>query len=161
MSSRLFQRIREERGLAYSVYSFTSSFEDTGMFGAYAAVHPDNAIQTVELIVSEMRKLRINPVTSSELEDAKNYTKGNLLLASESVDNQMVRLAQNEINFGRHIPLQEVVQHIDSITTGEIMDLAATLLRDDQIALTCLGPITEDSSFKQALSDRSLHAVNA
>ena len=161
MSSRLFQRIREERGLAYSVYSFTSSFEDTGMFGAYAGVHPDNAAQTVELIVSEMRRLRTQPVTADELSDAQNYTKGNLLLASESVDNQMVRLAQNEINFGRHVPLQEVVERIESVTPEEITDLAATLLQDDQIALTCLGPITEDSAFKQALSDRSLHAVNA
>ncbi|KPJ76992.1 MAG: hypothetical protein AMJ54_09480 [Deltaproteobacteria bacterium SG8_13] len=161
MSSRLFQRIREERGLAYSVYSFTSSYEDTGMFGAYAGVHPDNADETVALIVSEIRKLKARPVASSELEDAKNFTKGNLLLASESVDNQMVRLAQNEINFGRHIPLREVVERIDAVSAREIMELAVNLLRDDQIALTCLGPITEDSPFKQVLSDRPPRAVNA
>ncbi len=160
MSSRLFQRIREERGLAYSVYSFTSSYEDTGMFGAYAGVHPDNADETVSLIVSELRKLRTRPVEAGELEDAKNFTKGNLLLASESVDNQMVRLAQNEINFGRHIPMEEVVEHIDATVAEEITELAANMLRDDQIALTCLGPITEDTSFRRLLSDRPSHAVN-
>ena len=160
MSSRLFQRIREERGLAYSVYSFTSSYEDTGMFGAYAGVHPSNAGETVSLMVSEMRKLKTQPVSTSELADAKNFTKGNLLLASESVDNQMVRLAQNEINFGRHIPLQDVVERIDAATAQEIMELAANLLGDDQIALTCLGPITEHTPFKQALSDHPSQAVN-
>ena len=153
MSSRLFQQVREQRGLAYSVYSFTSSYEDTGMFGAYAGVHPDNADETVALIVSELRKLKAEPVESTELEDAKNYTKGNLLLASESVDNQMVRLAQNEINFGRHIPLQDVVQRIDGVTAPEITELAASLLQDDQIALTCLGPLTEDTPFKKMLSN--------
>jgi predicted Zn-dependent peptidase len=161
MSSRLFQRIREERGLAYAVYSFTSSYEDTGMFGAYAGVHPDNVAETVSLIVSEMRRLKTQPVAASELEDAKNFTKGNLLLASESVDNQMVRLAQNEINFGRHIPLKEVVERIDAITAREIMELADNLLQDDQIALTCLGPITEDAPFKQALSDRPAVVLDA
>ncbi len=161
MSSRLFQRIREERGLAYSVYSYTSSYEDTGMFGAYAGVHPDNAGETVELIVSEMQKLKTQPVASSELEDAKNFTKGNLLLASESVDNQMVRLAQNEINFDRQVPLQEVVDRIDTVTSREIRELAANLLQDDRIALTCLGPITEDSPFKQALSDQPTYFLNA
>ena len=155
MSSRLFQKIREERGLAYSVYSFTSSFEDIGMFGAYAGVHPEKAAETVELIMSEIRKLKTQPIGSGELEDAKNYTKGNLLLASESVDNQMVHLAQNEINFGRHIPLQEVVKRIESVTPEEITDLADTLLQEDQIALTSLGPITEDLPFKNALAGRA------
>ena len=131
------------------------------MFGAYAGVHPDNADETVSLIVSEFRKLKAEPVESSELEDAKNYTKGNLLLASESVDNQMVRLAQNEINFGQQIPLQEVVRRIDGVATREIMELAASLLQDDQIALTCLGPIDEDTSFKQVLSERPSRAMNA
>ena len=161
MSSRLFQKIREEKGLAYSVYSFTSSYEDTGMFGAYAGVHPDNADETVSLVVAEMRKLRTRPVEPSELENAKNFTKGNLLLASESVDNQMVRLAQNEINFGRHISMQEVVDSIDAVGIRQIMELAADLLQDDQIALTCLGPITEDAPFKQVLSRQSSRAVNA
>ena len=147
--------------MAYSVYSFTASYEDTGMFGAYAGVHPHNVGETVALMVSEMRRLKAEPVTSSELEDAKNYTKGNLLLASESVDNQMVRLAQNEINFGRHIPLKEVVQRIDAVTGRQIMELAAHLLGDDQVALTCLGPITEDAPFRQALSHRPSVAMNA
>ena len=161
MSSRLFQRIREERGLAYAVYSFTSSFEDTGMFGAYAGVHPDNAGETVALMVAEIRNLKAKPVTSSELADAKNYTKGNLLLASESVDNQMVRLAQNEINFNRQISLQKVVERIDAVTADDIMELASNLLGEGHIALTCLGPITEDTYFKRVLSDRPSHIVDA
>ncbi len=152
MSSRLFQKIREQRGLAYSVYSFISSYEDTGMFGAYAGVSPDNAGETAALIVNEMRKLKTNRVDSAELNDAKNYTKGNLLLASESVDNQMVRLAQNEINFGHYISLQEVVDRVESICENDIVDLAAALFRNDQLALTTLGPLTDKKQFEEILT---------
>jgi predicted Zn-dependent peptidase len=151
MSSRLFQKIRERRGLAYSVYSFISSYADTGMFGAYVGVNPDKAYESIELIINEMRKLQTQRVDAAELEDAKNYTKGNLLLASESIDNQMVRLAQNEINFGRQVPLQEVVDHVESASEDDIIDLAASLFREDQLALTTLGPITDEKPFEKLL----------
>ena len=153
MSSRLFQRIRERRGLAYSVYSFISSYVDTGMFGAYVGVTPDKALEATGLILGEMQKLSQVPVDEAELNDAKNYTKGNLLLASESVDNQMVRLAQNEINFGYHIPMQEVVDKIEAIRSSDIIDLAKTLFRSDQYALTTLGPINEKAAFEKLLLD--------
>ena len=151
MSSRLFQTIREHRGLAYSVYSFISSYEDTGMFGAYVGVHPDNAREAAQLIASEMDRLKTETVAPSELEDAKNYTKGNLLLASESVDNQMVRLAQNEINFAGHIPLREVIDQVESTSAEDIIDLAATLFQDDHFALTTLGPLSDEQPFYDLL----------
>ena len=151
MSSRLFQRIRERRGLAYSVYSFISSYVDTGMFGAYVGVTPEKALEATGLILEEMRQLSEVPIEAGELNDAKNYTKGNLLLASESVDNQMVRLAQNEINFGFHIPLAEVVDRIDAITSTDIIDLAKILFHNDQYALTTLGPITDKTVFEELL----------
>ena len=153
MSSRLFQRIRERRGLAYSVYSFISSYVDTGMFGAYVGVTPEKALEATGLILGEMQNLSQVPVDEAELNDAKNYTKGNLLLASESVDNQMVRLAQNEINFGYHIPLQDVVDKIEAIRSSDIIDLAKTLFRSDQYALTTLGPINEKAAFERLLLD--------
>ena len=143
MSSRLFQKIRESKGYAYSVYSFLTSYIDTGFFGIYSAVNPDNAFKTVSLIVEEIHKISSEPVTDSELAEAKEYIKGNLLLASESVDNQMVRLAQNEINFGYHTSLQEVVDRITAVDKEEIMTLAHKLFQSHPLSLTTLGPWTD------------------
>jgi predicted Zn-dependent peptidase len=154
MSSRLFQKIREARGLAYSVYSFVSSFEDTGMFGAYAGVKPDKVHETVTLMVEEMHNLKSRRVDASELTDAKNYTKGNLLLAAESVDNQMVRLAQNEINFDRHIPLEEVIDAIESVSSDDIIELAQTIFAENRIALTTLGPMSDAAHFEKLLYEQ-------
>jgi len=151
MSSRLFQEIRERRGLAYSVYSYISSFEDTGMFGAYAGVEPGQAQAVTDLIVQEMVRLRTEPVSASELLDAKEYTKGSILLAAESTDNQMVRLAQSEINFGRHISIDEVVQGIEAVSAEDILHLADALFQIDQLALTLLGPVADPASFQTAI----------
>ncbi len=152
MSSRLFQEIRERRGLAYSVFSFISSFADTGMFGVYVGVDPKKVIMSTELILNEMRKLKETRIDSTELHDAKEYTKGNLLLASESVDSQMIRLAQNEIHLKHYIPLQEIIDKIESVTEDEILDLAKSLFQKDQLALTMLGPVDDEKSFKNILA---------
>jgi predicted Zn-dependent peptidase len=147
MSSRLFQTIRERRGLAYSVYSFISSYEDAGMFGAYAAVEPANAKEATALLIEEMNRLCREPISAGELDDAKEYTKGSLLLAGESTDNQMVRLAQGEIHFHRHIPLTEVVEQIEAVTSGDILDLARSLISGGGIVLTLLGAVPETDDF--------------
>ena len=141
MSSRLFQEIREKRGLAYSVYSFLMSHVDTGMFGVYTAVNADNASQAIELIMTSVRELGNAPVSDDELQDAKEYTKGNLLLAAESVDNQMVRLAQNEIHFGKYVPVEKVVDKIEAVTVEDIRTASEGLFKSDQSALTMLGPV--------------------
>ena len=152
MSSRLFQEIRENRGLAYSVYSFISSHVDTGMCGVYVGVDPKNAKETIEVILNEILKLKKIPVDSTELRSAKEYTKGNLMLASESIDSQMVRLAQNEIHFGRYIPLQEVVNKIEEVTADDIIDLASTLFDNDQLAITILGPVPDKKEYEDILT---------
>ena len=152
MSSRLFQEIREQRGLAYSVYSFISSHIDTGMFGVYAGIDPKNTQVSIELILNEMRKLKEKRVSSTELHNAKEYTKGNLLLASENSDNQMVRLAQNEIHFGRYIPMQEVVDNIDAVSKDDILNLAENLFQSKHLALTSLGPVKDNTLLKNSLT---------
>ena len=141
MSSRLFQEIRENRGLAYSVFSFISSHVDTGLFGVYAGIDPNKTSESIDVILEEMHRLKTTFVDSNELRDAVEHTKGNLMLASESADNQMVRLAQNEIHFGRHIPLREVLAEIESVTADEILHLAESLFQTKQLGLTILGPI--------------------
>lgn len=148
MSSRLFQEIREQRGLAYSVYSFISSYEDTGIFGVYAGVAPEKVTETIDLITKELLRIKKEAVTGSELHAASEFTKGNLLLASESVDNQMVRLAQNEIHFGRYVPIEEIVKGIDTVTEADIIELADLIFQPDQAALTILGPVSGDKPFK-------------
>ena len=151
MSSRLFQEIREQRGLAYSVYSYLISYEDTGMFGIYAGVEPSRSVEVTALIADIMRQLKMSPVLPGELQDAKEFTKGNMLLASESTDNQMVRLAQGEINFKRYVPLEEVVNHIEAVTAEKIQSLAEKLFQDDKMVLTVLGPLSDDVPFQEAI----------
>ncbi|MFC1886256.1 M16 family metallopeptidase [Thermodesulfobacteriota bacterium] len=152
MSSRLFQEIRERRGLAYTVYSFTCSHVDTGMTGVYAGVDPNRTHETIAVILDEMKRIRQIPIDISELNDAIAYTKGNLLLASESVENQMVRLAQNEIHLGRYVPLKEVVENIETVTPDDILDLARRLFQTGQVAVTLLGPAPEVKSLENIIA---------
>ncbi len=152
MSSRLFQEVREKRGLAYSVYSFMASHVDTGMFGVYAGVNPDAVMETINLLVLAMRQLKQDPVSAGELSDAKEFTKGNLCLATESVDNQMVRLAQNEIHFGDYIPIQSVIDQIEAVTAEEVQALATDLFNPQRASLTLLGPVDTSIDLAKALT---------
>ena len=151
MSSRLFQQIREQRGLAYSVYSFVSSFVDTGMSGAYAGVDPVHAFETVDLILNTLQSLKDSPVTEDELQHAKEFTKGNLLMASESNENQMARLAQGEFHFGRYTQLKEILDEIDRVTPANIRMLAEEIFQKNQMTLTLHGPVPETSQFEQLM----------
>ncbi len=152
MSSRLFQEVRERRGLAYAVYSFLSPYCDTGMWGAYVGTDKSNTQQVLEIIIREMKRLREEPVDISELRNGKEYLKGGLCLAAESTENQMTRLAHNEINFGRHIPLKEVEDEVDKVTTEDIMELANDIFQNKTMCLTLLGPVDEKASYQEILS---------
>ncbi len=138
-------------GLAYTVYSFISSHVDTGMFGIYFAVDPKRALETTELVLNEINKSRNESVAAGELQGAIEYTKGSLLLASESNDNQMVRTAQNEIHFNRDITLQHVIETIESVTVEEILDLAQILFEKKKMVLTVLGPVQDKKPFEDTL----------
>ena len=148
MSSRLFQKIREDKGLAYSIYSFASSHQDAGMFGVYTAVNPDQDQITIELILDELSQLKRFTISSSELSDSKDYIKGNLYLAAESPDNQMVRLAHNELYFSRHVSINEVVKNIESVTVKDIRELAQKLFAPGKLALSLLGEVKNEAALK-------------
>ena len=153
MSSRLFQQIREKRGLAYAVYSFVSSHVDTGMFGVYLGVHPNHVHKSIELVLKEIGKLKTDLVDAQELKGAIEYTRGSLLLASESSDHQMVRTSQNELHFGREIELDEIIDRIVAVTPEDIRQLAQYLFQSDLMALTLLGPVNnEEPQLEQLLS---------
>jgi predicted Zn-dependent peptidase len=132
------------------VYSFISSHVDTGMFGFYTGVDPKRARETILLVLDEIVKLKTEPVEESELKGAMEYTKGSLLLASESADNDMVRNAQNEMHFGGDIPLEEIIEKIEAVTADDILELADELINPAKMTYTLLGPVDGE---KEALEE--------
>ena len=143
MSSRLFQEIRENRGLAYSVYSFFSAYLDTGMLGIYAGVDPSQARETVGLVMAELEKLRQGELDEPELSAAREHLKGSIILGSESVDNRMTRLAKNEITYQRHIEFDEVLALVAEVGVDDVIGLAREYLAPEKLALSLLGPVQE------------------
>jgi len=143
MSSRLFQEIRERRGLAYSVFSYLPSYMDTGLLVVYAATEKKTVGQVIELILREFDELKGRPMGPEELAISKQQLKGNLLLSLESSDNRMNRLAKNEIYFNRFFSIEELIDQVDTVTVDQINELANDLLCPEHFCLTLLGPITQ------------------
>ena len=140
MSSRLFQNIREKRGLAYAVFSNLNSFRDVGCLSVYAGTASQNAREVVRLIVEEFRRLKETPLSDEELQRAKDYLKGSLLLSLESTMSRMANLARLEMFFGRYISLDEIAAGVDAVSAEEVLQVARELIATDRIALTVLGP---------------------
>ncbi len=145
MSSRLFQEIREKRGLAYSVYSFLSSFQDTGMLGIYAGISPKEAPTVVEMMQGELARLADQSLGYAELEAARDHIKGALFLSAENTDSRMTRLANNEITLGRFVSYDEVIRSIDAVTPADIQQMARDCL-EGGAAMVCLGPIRDEDA---------------
>ena len=144
MSSRLFQEIRENRGLAYSVYSFFSPYADAGLFGVYAATDARNMNAVLEITQNEIRKLGRGELTKADLAAAKENVIGGMYLASESADSQMMRAAKNEFVFGRHVTYDEVVANIERVSVDHVVEMVARVFGVDQVAFAALGPVTEE-----------------
>lgn len=143
MSSKLFQEIREKRGLAYSISSYLVPYRDAGILGIYVATSEDKVKNVIGLIFEELDKLRSNLLTEKELHSAKELVKGNLLLSMESTDNRMTKLAKNEILFGRNIPVEEIVKNIEAVSREDIKNLAGDIFSFDTISLAALGKVSE------------------
>ena len=142
VSSRLFQEIREKRGLAYSIYSFVSSYYDTGIWGVYAGVSRKRVGEVAELIIKEMHDLK-STLTEVELQRSKNQLKGNIILGLESTSSRMANIARQEIYHGRYYSPKEIMKEVDSITLGHIQTLAEKLIKQEGISLTVYGPVYE------------------
>ena len=140
MSSRLFQEVRENLGLCYSIYSFLHCFSDTGLLGITAAVSPDRLEVLLATIHREMRRLQEELVSESELQAALDYSRASFFLSAEDSDNRMLRLAKNEINFGRYLSYEEVIDHLAAVTPVQIREMAQTWLDLDTWQTVCLGP---------------------
>jgi predicted Zn-dependent peptidase len=139
MSSRLFQNIRERRGLAYAIFSELSPYRDTGCLSIYAGTSRQSAAQVVECIVEEFRNLKSQPVAAEELRRAKDQLKGSLMLSLESTTSRMSNLARQDMYFDRFVGMDEIAERIEAVTSEELTALAAGMFRTDHIAVTVLG----------------------
>jgi predicted Zn-dependent peptidase len=140
MSSRLFQNVRERRGLAYSVYSGVSSYRDTGLFSVYAGCAADKVNEVISVVLDELRTIRREPVSDDELRRAKDHLKGSLMLSLENTASRMSHLARQEIYFGRHFTLDETLSGIERVTTGDVLRMGEMLFGDAPLVGTVLGP---------------------
>lgn len=138
-SSRLWQKIREENGLAYSVGASGVSFHDCGFFSVYAGTAPNQLGKVVDLAVAELKKIKREAVSADELELAKQQSIASILLGLEDSSNRAANLAQMEITFGKQISLEETLRNIAGVTTEDIQDLAREYFQTERIALAALG----------------------
>ncbi len=143
MSSRLFQEIRERRGLAYAVYSFSMLFQDTGQFAVYAGTRPDNALEVIRLIQIEMEKVAENGVMPEELDRVRQAAKGQLVLGMESTRMRMTRLGKNEVTGGEILSADEIMERFDAVTMDDLRRVSSEALSREKV-LAVIGPFTHD-----------------
>jgi predicted Zn-dependent peptidase len=139
MSSRLFQTIREERGLAYAIYSDLNPYSDTGSLCVYAGTSADKAVQVVDLVMAEFTHLKRELLPADELRRAKDQLKGNLLLSLESSTSRMSNLARQQMHFNYFFGLQEILDKVEEVTDEQVMSMANSLFHPDLVAVTLLG----------------------
>jgi predicted Zn-dependent peptidase len=139
MSSRLFQEIREKRGLAYAVFSYHSLFLDTGAYTVYAGTRPENTEQVVRLIQAEVERILDSGVTADELHRAKESIKGSLVLGLESTSNRMVRLGKSEATHGEILSMDELVDRIEAVDRAWVQRVAVDMLTQPRV-LAIVGP---------------------
>jgi predicted Zn-dependent peptidase len=143
MSSRLFQEIREKRGLAYSIYSYIASYSDSGYLAIYLGVDKESVNESLALIAKEISMLKKTPVTDTELANARDFVKSGLFLSMESMEAIMTRIARNEIYFGKYIPLAEVIDSIDRVSAEDIRRLSRKVFGRKELTLAGLGSLEE------------------
>jgi predicted Zn-dependent peptidase len=145
VSSRLFQEVREKRGLVYSIYSFLSTYSDAGMMTIYAGTRPREVQRVIELVRRELKRLRSQGVDSKDLARVKNQMKGSLMLGLESSHSRMSKLAKDELSQGCHVSLEQMTAEIDRVTVEQVSRIARELLNLDHLSITALGPIAPSS----------------
>jgi len=144
MSSRLFQEIREKRGLAYSLYSHISGYMDTGLIKIYVATDKEEINRVLELIGLMIRRIKDGDLSVSDMARTKEYLIGGILIGSENIDNMMIRLAKNEFIFERYISYEELIAELEKVTLDEVIDVSKRIFSADKVSLTVLGPVDRD-----------------
>jgi len=144
MSSRLFQEIREKRGLAYSVYSYASQYADAGLFGVYAGCAPGKVEEVLDLARAELDRVARDGVTGEEIARGKGMVKGSYVLGLEDTGSRMSRLAKSELLYGELMAVDELLARVDSVTPDEVNAVAAELL-SGPLSLAVVGPFDESA----------------
>jgi predicted Zn-dependent peptidase len=158
-SSRLFQEVRERRGLAYSVYSFTSAYQDIGQVGLYLGTRAENLGQAMAVIGSELDRLRTDPGSAEELERAKENLKGRVVLALESTGARMNRLGSEILAGEPLLSLDEIVERIEAVTRDDLEALVTGLWAPERLAAAGIGP--DEAQFEEALAAVAPTSVGA
>lgn len=141
MSSRLFQEVREKKGLAYSVYSYVISHADSGALVVYSGTEQKHCREVIDIALTEMKRLKHEPVTLVELDSAREQLKGKLLMSLESSDSLMTRLAKNVIYLGHHQPIEKILEGFDAVTPQAVMDCAGLLFDGECLNLEVMGKV--------------------
>lgn len=140
MSSRLFQRVREDEGLAYVVYTYQQFYKDAGLFGVYVGTEPSQRRKAIKVVSEEFARILLESVSEQELEHAKNQLKGQLLIGLESTTTRMFRLANFELNGQGYQPVDKVIGRIEAVTPDNIYSVAKLILDPDRMYSVSLGP---------------------
>jgi predicted Zn-dependent peptidase len=148
-SSRLFQEIREKRGMAYSVYSFASQYTDTGLIGVYVGTREENLAQCVEICVEQVAEIAAGKLRAGELERAKESLKGRIMLSMESTSNRMSRLGKSLITDTELMTFDRIFAEIDAVQPDELAELAGVLLSPATLSATGVGP--DEDRFRSAV----------
>jgi predicted Zn-dependent peptidase len=141
MSSRLFQEVREKKGLAYSVYAYVIAHADSGALVVYSGTEQKYCCEVLDIALAEMKRLKQEPVTQAELDSAREQLKGKLLMSLESSDSLMTRLAKNIIYLGHHQPVENILSGFDAVTTQDVMACAGTLFDGECLKLEVMGKV--------------------
>jgi predicted Zn-dependent peptidase len=141
MSSRLFQNVREKRGLAYAVFSGMSAYRDTGSMTIYAGCANNAVEELIDVVIGELRRMKDEPMPESELRRAKDHLKGSLMLNLESTSSRMSHIARQEIYFDRQFSLDETLEGVERVTTGEVRRVARDLFSDGALSATVVGAV--------------------
>lgn len=141
-SSRLFQKVREKRGLVYSIYSYHTPYADTGLWTVYAGTDKKNANEVISIAVEEIKNLH-RSITAKELARAKAQLKGNLLLALESTSSKMTNIAKQEMYYGKYLSPKKVMSLVEAVSLEQMRDLARHVAAERPVALTVYGPVKE------------------
>jgi predicted Zn-dependent peptidase len=153
MSSRLFQEIREKRGLVYSVYGYFRPYADVGQGVVYAGTDLDRVEETIGAIVTELRKLRDETVPADELEGTKTLRKGRLLMGLEDSRSVASWVGGQEATYGEIKTPEEVMAEVDAVTAEEVQELAGELLRPERLSLALIGPYKDEQPYLDLLNE--------
>ncbi len=141
MGSRLFQSVREKRGLVYTIYSYQDFYRDTGLYGLYLGTDAAKAREALDVIMEELAAVKSNSLTEEEIDRAKSQLKGNLMLALEGSYSRMNRLARHELFLNKFVSLDQTAKEIDAVTIDKVRDVAADTFRNDAMTMVAMGPV--------------------